>query len=112
LVNDGQPESVVRKLECEIWDLSGKTFATLGVTYKSNVDDMRESPAVEVVHALEARGAQIRAYAPFVDRVRGLETIVDSIYSLMCYNCEDVECRDCIAHWFELYSQHLGKCFY
>lgn len=34
---------------------------------------------------------------------------VDTIYLLMSYNREDVDCRDCMAHWCELYGRHLDK---
>jgi len=46
LVNDGQPAYVVAKLRETLGDLRGKTFAVLGVTYKPDVDDIRESPAL------------------------------------------------------------------
>ncbi len=44
--------------------VDGKTIAILGVTFKPNTDDMRESPALEVIPALQAGGAQVRAYDP------------------------------------------------
>ncbi len=56
VVNDGQPAYVVQKLAEKLGDLKGKTFAVLGVTYKPNVDDMRESPALEIIHLLRAAG--------------------------------------------------------
>lgn len=65
-VNDDQPAYVVELLARRLGDLTGVRLAALGVTYKPNVDDMRESPAVEVIHALTARGADVRAYDPFV----------------------------------------------
>jgi UDP-N-acetyl-D-mannosaminuronic acid dehydrogenase len=79
-VNDEQPEFVVRVLEREVGDLSGKAFAALGVTYKPNVDDMRESPAIDVIDTLTARGAEVRAFDPFVDQARGLnDMMVESL---------------------------------
>lgn len=42
----------------------GKTIAVLGLTFKPNTDDMRESPSLDIVPALQAAGAQIRAYDP------------------------------------------------
>ena len=46
-------------------DLRGKRIAALGLAYKPDVDDLRESPAVEVVHLLQEGGASVRAYEPF-----------------------------------------------
>jgi len=44
--------------------LAGETVAVLGLTYKANTDDLRESPAVEIVRSLVGLGAKIRAYDP------------------------------------------------
>ncbi|MBP5358391.1 MAG: UDP-glucose/GDP-mannose dehydrogenase family protein [Treponema sp.] len=45
-------------------DLRGKTFALWGLAFKPQTDDMRESPAIEVVHDLVGAGAVIKAYDP------------------------------------------------
>jgi UDPglucose 6-dehydrogenase len=42
----------------------GLEIALLGLTFKSDTDDMRESPAVPLIAALQANGAQVRAYDP------------------------------------------------
>ncbi len=64
-VNDSQPQFVVSKLETILNGLSGKTISVLGLAYKPDVDDLRESPAIEIVHLLAAKGAQVKAYEPF-----------------------------------------------
>ena len=45
-------------------DLSGKTVAVLGLTFKPNTDDMRDSPSLAIVPALVAQGADVRAFDP------------------------------------------------
>jgi UDP-N-acetyl-D-mannosaminuronic acid dehydrogenase len=45
--------------------LKGKRIAALGLAYKPNVDDLRESPANEVVRLLQQEGAQVKAWEPF-----------------------------------------------
>jgi UDPglucose 6-dehydrogenase len=45
-------------------DVKGKTIAVLGTTFKPNTDDMRESPSLDIVPALQAKGARIKAYDP------------------------------------------------
>lgn len=45
-------------------DLSGRTFAVWGLTFKPDTDDMRESPAIPIVEALTRAGAVINAYDP------------------------------------------------
>jgi UDPglucose 6-dehydrogenase len=46
--------------------LVGKTIAVLGVTFKANTDDIRESPSISVIERLVGRGATVRAYDPMV----------------------------------------------
>ncbi|OJX38016.1 MAG: UDP-N-acetyl-D-mannosamine dehydrogenase [Chloroflexi bacterium 44-23] len=64
-VNDEQPHFVVQKLNEILGTLAGKKITALGLAYKPDVDDLRESPAVEVVQALLAAGADVTAFEPF-----------------------------------------------
>ncbi|GGI84000.1 UDP-glucose 6-dehydrogenase [Polymorphobacter multimanifer] len=45
-------------------DVRGKRVAVLGLTFKPNTDDMRDSPAIDIIQALQDGGAEIRAYDP------------------------------------------------
>lgn len=64
LVNDSQPAFVVRTLEKILGGVKGRSIAALGLAYKPDVDDLRESPAIEVVKLLEKAGAQVHAFDP------------------------------------------------
>ncbi len=64
-VNDSQPGVVVEKVKQALGGLSGKKVAALGLAYKPDVDDLRESPASEVVHLLQKEGAMVKAFEPF-----------------------------------------------
>ena len=64
-VNDEQPHFVVGKVREALGGLKDKRIAVLGLAYKPDVDDLRESPAVEVVHLLQSEGARIIAWEPF-----------------------------------------------
>jgi len=65
-VNDAQPHFVVEKARQALaGDLNGKRIAILGLAYKPDVDDLRESPAVEVARLLQKEGAIVRAFEPF-----------------------------------------------
>jgi UDPglucose 6-dehydrogenase len=44
--------------------VAGKTIAVLGLTFKPNTDDMRDSPSLDIVNALTADGATVRAFDP------------------------------------------------
>jgi UDPglucose 6-dehydrogenase len=63
-VNDGQREVLLRHLKDALWVLRNRTVTVLGLAYKANTDDMRESPAVAIVAALLREGAAVRAYDP------------------------------------------------
>ena len=78
-VNDSQPGFVVELLERQLGDLEGKTITCLGMTYKANVDDIREAPSLEVVSELQARGAIVRAYDPYVSADRLPVALDDSL---------------------------------
>jgi UDP-glucose 6-dehydrogenase len=65
LVNDSQPDFALSVLRKTLGDLHGKTVAVLGLAFKPDVDDLRESPAVEVSHKLRLAGAKVVAFEPF-----------------------------------------------
>ena len=55
-------------------DLSGKTVALFGLTFKPNTDDLRESPAMAIMDGLVERGATVRAFDPTAVKVLSGET--------------------------------------
>lgn len=56
-VNDSQPLRMVELLEMRIGSLSGKRIAVLGLAFKDNTDDVRESRSIPVIEALRRKGA-------------------------------------------------------
>ena len=63
-VNARQRRLMVEKIERLVGELTGKEIAVLGLSFKPNTDDMREAPSVDIIRALVARGARVRAYDP------------------------------------------------
>ena len=64
-VNDNRKRAMGRKVIAAMGgDVRGKTVAVLGLTFKPNTDDMRDSPAIAVIQTLQDAGATVRAYDP------------------------------------------------
>ena len=64
-VNDARKESMADKIIAACGgSVAGSTLAVLGLTFKPNTDDMRESPSLTILPRLTAAGATIRAYDP------------------------------------------------
>ena len=63
-VNEDQPLKLVRLLQAHIPDLKGRRIGILGLAFKPNTDDIRESRAIPVIRALLDAGAEVVAYDP------------------------------------------------
>ncbi len=64
-VNDARKRAMARKVAHALGgELRDKTVAVLGLTFKPNTDDMRESPSIPLITALQDLGAKVRAYDP------------------------------------------------
>jgi UDPglucose 6-dehydrogenase len=64
-VNDNRKRAMGRKIIAAMGgDVRGKTVAVLGLTFKPNTDDMRDSPAIAVIQALQDAGAKVQAHDP------------------------------------------------
>jgi hypothetical protein len=85
--------------------IDGKTVAVWGLTFKARTDDLRESPALEIIKRLQARGAKVRAFDPSVaspldDRrardLEGIEIATDPYAA-----CVDAEVLVVLTEWDE-----------
>ena len=63
-VNRRQRLAMISKIEKLAGDLSGKTIGVLGLSFKPETDDMRDSPAIEIIKEMVQRGARIKAFDP------------------------------------------------
>ncbi len=64
-INDRRKKAMAgRVIEACGGSVAGKTIAVLGLTFKPNTDDMREAPSLEMIPALQAAGATVRAFDP------------------------------------------------
>ena len=63
-INDAQRDVFFNKVRAALWTLRGKRLAALGLAFKGDTDDIRESPALEVIRRLLEAGAYVTAYDP------------------------------------------------
>ena len=73
-INGSMPHFVVDKIQNALNDhskpLKGSKVHVLGVAYKRDIDDVRESPALDIIHLLNKRGAKVSYSDPFVAKLR------------------------------------------
>jgi UDPglucose 6-dehydrogenase len=63
-INHDQRMLIVDKVVTLLGSVRGATIGVLGLAFKPNTDDMRDAPAIDIIHALTAQGAQVQAYDP------------------------------------------------
>jgi UDP-N-acetyl-D-glucosamine dehydrogenase len=73
-INSQMPDYVVEKVSRALNDTAkavrGSRILVLGVAYKRDIDDVRESPALDIIRLLEERGAHVEFHDPFVSEIR------------------------------------------
>ncbi len=68
--NSSMPYFVVDNVKKILEDIADPKIAIFGLTYKGNVDDIRESPAIKIYHMLENQGYRISLYDPYIKHDR------------------------------------------
>jgi UDPglucose 6-dehydrogenase len=109
-VNDARKEAmaarVVRACGGNVRD---KTLAILGVTFKPNTDDMRDSPSLVIVPALQKAGAKIRAYDPEGMTEAG-KLLHDVAFCANAYEAmKDADALVIVTEWNEFRALDLGR---
>ena len=75
--NEDSFERVVRQAEFLLGgSLASKTIAVWGLAFKANTDDTRDSPSLEIIERLQARGAKIRAFDPVARSQEKLSLVI------------------------------------
>ena len=78
-----------------------RKVAVLGLTFKPNTDDVRESPALSIISSLQSSGAKVVAYDPEGMR-RARAYLRDVAYAADAYECvEDADCAVLVTEWDE-----------
>jgi UDPglucose 6-dehydrogenase len=109
-VNDAARRRMVEKIDAAFAGVGGKTIALLGLSFKPETDDIRESPALTLIEQLRDAGARVAAYDPeAMDNVRAqlgdaIELATDP-YAAMT----DADALVLVTEWHELRALDYAK---
>ena len=102
--NDAQRERMIEKISEQIGALVGKTVGVLGLSYKPNTDDVRDSPALGIIRRLQEEGAAVRCFDPQA-MPRAREELVDVTFCKDAYDvAKDSDCLVLATEWNEFRS--------
>ena len=76
-VNESVKKRMVHKVEASVGDLAGRTIGVLGLAFKPEPDDLRDSPAIPIIEGLVDSGAKLRAYDP--EAISNAREILDGV---------------------------------
>ena len=107
--NEFQRQAMIPKIEKLVGGLEGKKIGMLGLSFKPETDDMRESPAIDIVRELIARGASICAFDPVAMEeskhyIKGIEYAPDEYDAL-----RDADALVIVTEWNQFRSLDLEK---
>ncbi|HEX68484.1 MAG TPA: UDP-glucose/GDP-mannose dehydrogenase family protein [bacterium] len=108
-INDTQRKKILKKIKEEVWILKEKRVAILGLSFKPGTDDIRNSPAEDLILALLKEGAQVRAYDPVaIPPMR--EKFPQVFYAQDPYQAsEGAEAVVILTEWEEFKNLDLGR---
>jgi len=96
-INTSMPRYVLGKVQDALnmhkKAINGSRVLVLGVAYKPDIDDIRESPALDVIHLLKEKGADVAYHDPYIPHVDHENLVMDSVDDLM----EEVRAADCVV---------------
>ena len=103
-VNSRMPEHVVQLIADGLNDdrksMNGARILLLGVAYKKDIDDVRESPALSIIDRLQSKGCDVRYHDPFVRELRFDDAHTDgrgAPLSSVELNDEEINAADCVV---------------
>jgi UDP-N-acetyl-D-glucosamine dehydrogenase len=96
-INTNMPRYAVGKIQDALnlvkKPVNGSRVLVLGVAYKPDIDDLRESPALDVIHLLQEKGAEVVYHDPYIPHVDHDNIVMDSVPDLVPAVAE----ADCVA---------------
>lgn len=83
-INNSMPDYIVSLVQKQTGELRGKTVLVLGIAYKAEVDDLRESPALKIIGLLEKQGAAVKIFDPIIPSKSNCSSISDALKNSDC----------------------------
>ena len=77
-LNEGIPQYIVNKIKSELGNIFNKKITVLGISFKANSDDLRNSPSLKLVDILKSTGAKVVVHDPHVKNTVSLEDALES----------------------------------
>lgn len=107
--NDYQRRAMIPKIEKLVGDLGGKNIAVLGLSFKPETDDMRESPATDIIREMQKRGAKIKAFDP-VAMDEAKHSLPDIEYATDEYDAiKDADALVIVTEWNQFRALDMEK---
>ena len=108
--NNIQKTRMVEKLKKLIGgDFSGKTIGILGLAFKPNTDDVRESSSIEMIQSILDGGGKVKAYDPIANK--SMQNIFPNLNYLHSWEetCDGVDAMAIMTEWNEFRGMNLKK---
>lgn len=113
-INITQKKRFLSKVRSALWTLRGKRLAVLGLAFKGETDDIRESPAIDLVEMLLAEGCSVAAYDPAAMKrtQHELPSAANLRYASDVFDAaNDADALLILTDWAEFASIDLGKLY-
>lgn len=107
--NEHQRKAMLPKIEKLVGGLSGRNIGVLGLSFKPETDDMRESPAIDIINSMTSRGAKVKAYDPVAmnearQYIEGIEYASDEYDAI-----RDADALVIITEWNQFRALDMDK---
>ena len=112
-INEKQKTVLLKKLYDRVEDLSGKTIAVFGLSFKPKTDDLKDAPSIKIVKELVNKGVKVQVYDPIAAQYfkeKYFKDEGDVVVKMSCYEALDAaDALMILTEWDEFRSIDLQK---
>jgi len=104
-INRDARRAIIQKVRDSLGGITDRTIGVLGLAFKPNTDDLREAPALEIIHMLQSEGGTVKAFDPVAGEAAA-RNVPDLILCDNPYDvAKDADCLILVTEWNEF--KHL-----